>query len=113
MYARDFYSCRGAVRSWQAPVKQGGGDPLGSKTVIDRSASESAKGPRLQRLRASLFLVQSLANDGNIQAYVSIETEGDVLFTTATAVKTDAYSEEDKNYSDEGNFTFVSASVLN
>jgi len=91
-------------------VKQGGG---GSKTVIDRSASKSAKGPRLQRLRASLFLVQSLANDGNIQAYVSIETEGDVLFTTATAVKTDAYSEEDKNYSDEGFFTFVSPSVLN
>jgi len=89
------------------------GKSAGPKKVIDRSASESAKGPRLQRLRASLFLVQSLANDGNIQAYVSVETEGDVLFTTATAVKTDAYSEEDKNYSDEGNFTFVSPSVLN
>ena len=77
-----------------------GSDHVGGRETIDRSASESAKGPRLQKLRASLFLVEALADENNTQAYVAIETDGDVLFTCATNTTSLVYSEEDKNFGD-------------
>lgn len=81
--------------------------------TIDRSAAESAKGPRLQRLRAALFLIEALTRRDIIHAYVAVETEGDVFVSTHTPSETLVYSEEDKNYDKDASFSFVSHSVLN
>lgn len=85
--------------------------PAAAET-IERSASTSAKGPRLQRIRAALFLVESIS-DVNVQVYVAVEADGDVVLTTATTKGSAIYSEEDKNFDEKNAFTFVSPSVLN
>jgi hypothetical protein len=69
-----------------------------SDPTIDRSAAASAKGPRLQRLRAALFLLDAVAERANVQAYASVEAEGDAFIATSTSTESSAYSEEDKNY---------------
>ncbi|WP_404364372.1 hypothetical protein ACIHQR_29980 [Corallococcus coralloides] len=82
-------------------------------STIDRSAANSAKGPRLQRLRVALFLLDAIAERENVQAYAAVEAEGDVFVATSTSTLSTAYSEEDKNYDEDGAFTFVSAAVIN
>lgn len=82
-------------------------------TTIDRSAAASAKGPRLQRLRAALFLLEAVADDSSIQAYAAVEAKGDAAIVTASANESTTYSEEDKNYGADGAFTFVSEAVIN
>lgn len=114
--ATNFSTLHLLVRpSWHLVTKTTGAGVAGrmSGTPIDRSAADSAKGPRLQRLRASLFLVQAVTYEDNVQVYVAVEAEGDVVVTTATATESKVYSEEDKNYDEDGAFTFVSPSVIN
>lgn len=82
-------------------------------STIDRSAANSAKGPRLQRLRVALFLLEAIAEKENVQAYAAVEAEGDVFVATSTSTTSTAYSEEDKNYDEDGAFTFVSEAVIN
>jgi hypothetical protein len=84
-----------------------------SKYIIDRCAAASAKGPRLQRLRAAQFLLDAVTQQENVLAYASVEAEGDVFVATATASETVAYTEEDKNYAEDGAFTFVTPAVIN
>jgi hypothetical protein len=84
-----------------------------SKYIIDRCAASSAKGPRLQRLRAAQFLLDAVTQQENILAYAAVEAEGDVFVATATASETVAYTEEDKNYAEDGAFTFVTPAVIN
>ena len=95
------------------PPTVGGPSPQTSTATIDRSAAGGAKGPRLQRLRVALFLLDAVAERENVQAYAAVEAHGDVFVATSTATKSAAYSEEDKNYDDEGKFTFVTDAVLN
>ena len=82
-------------------------------TTINRDASRSAKGPRLQRLRAALFLLEAIADDSSVQVYAAVEAIGDVAITTASASGSNVHSEEDKNYDTDGAFTFVSEPVIN
>ena len=98
--------------SSQPPIADGTLHPVPDPT-IPRSAAGSAKGHRLQRLRATLFLVEAVADDENVQAYAAIEAAGDAFLATATAAGSTAYSEEDKNYDEDGAFTFVSPAVIN
>lgn len=84
-----------------------------SPGTIDRSASDSAKGPRLQRLRAALFIVKATSENANIQAYAAVEAHGDAYLATATAEGVAHYAEEDKNYDPSGSFTFVSPAIIN
>jgi len=98
--------------SSQPPTAKGPLHPVPHPT-IPRSAAASAKGPRLQRLRATLFLLEAVADDANVQAYAAVEAEGDAFVATASETGSTAYSEEDKNYDDDGVFTFVSPAVIN
>lgn len=84
-----------------------------TSSTIDRSAAESAKGPRLQRLRAALFLLDAIADDDNLQAYAAVEALGDASITTANAKTTASYFEEDKNYDSNSTLTFASTATLN
>ncbi|MES1178240.1 MAG: hypothetical protein ABUL62_28215 [Myxococcales bacterium] len=81
--------------------------------TIDRSAAGAAKGPRLQRIRVALFLLEAVAERDNVQAYAAVEAHGDAFLATATADQSNAYSEEDKNYALDGSFTFAADEVLN
>jgi hypothetical protein len=81
--------------------------------TIDRSAADAAKGPRLQRIRVALFLLEAVAERENIQAYAAVEAHGDTFLATARADGSAAYSEEEKNYEADGSFTFASEMVLN
>jgi hypothetical protein len=97
-----------------APPSVGAASPrTGAKLTIERSAADSAKGPRLQRLRVALFILDAIAEPGVIHAYAAVEAQGDAFVSTATTTATVAYSEEDKNYDADGAFTFPSGAVLN
>jgi hypothetical protein len=94
------------------PPQTGSSNPECEPT-IDRSAADSAKGPRLQRIRVALFLLEAVAERENVQAYAAVEAHGDAFLATARADASTAYSEEDKNYDADGTFTFASDAVLN
>lgn len=94
-------------------IPPGGGGSSTATATINRSAAPSAKGPRLQRIRVALFILDAVAQRENVQAYAAVEVEGDAFLATATAAQSTAYSEEDKNYDADGAFTFVSDAVLN
>ncbi len=84
-----------------------------SPPTIDRSAAPSAKGPRLQKLRAALFILEAVDANTSVQVYAGVEVEGDAFVTTADANGTSFYSEENKNYATDSSLTFVSDAVLN
>ena len=84
-----------------------------SDSTIDRSAAASAKGPRLQRLRVALFLLEAIAERSTVQAYAAVEARGDAFIAASTSTTSTVYSEEDKNHDEDGAFTFVSGDVLN
>ncbi len=79
--------------------------------IIDRDASKTSKGYRLQKLRAVELMLDSLASSETAYAYASIEIEGDVLIAEASQRGLKEYSEENKNYSKSSSFTLSSDEV--
>lgn len=81
--------------------------------TISRDAGPSAKGPRLQKLRTGLFLLDAVAAEENVQAYAGVEVAGDAHVRVATETGGSAYSEEDKNYGGDQAFTLATPTVIN
>ena len=80
---------------------------------IDRDVGRQSKGPRLQRLRAALFLVEATKLGNATVFYAAVEFEGDVHRASADSSKSEEYHEENKNYDPNVKFTMNSEEVLN
>lgn len=81
--------------------------------VIDREGADSSKGFRLQKLRATKLMLETLEKNPRSLFYTAIENVEDVFHSTVGSTEADEYYEEDKNYSGDGNFTLFSEPVLN
>jgi hypothetical protein len=82
-------------------------------SVISREAHASAKGPRLQRLRAVLLLLSSIETHKSPLVYAAVESLEDVSIVTATSEGSQEYFEEDKNYGSGAAFSLNSKEVKN
>lgn len=87
--------------------------PKKSAPPLTRDVGTQSKGPRLQKLRAVLLLVQATNKYPDAYALAAVELFGDVSLTTASASATTKYVEENKNYDKEVAFTMNSPEVLN
>lgn len=80
-------------------------------TIINREAGDKAKGPRLQRLRCVLLILEAIEKSEKPHIYAAVEHKDDV-YIKDIAAQTD-YLEQDKNYDIDSNFTFNSHEVIN
>lgn len=80
---------------------------------LTRDVGAQSRGPRLQRLRAVLLLIETAVGYPDINGSAAVEFLGDVSLTTADAASTQTYVEEDKNYDASVQFSMNSEQVLN
>jgi hypothetical protein len=80
---------------------------------VNRDVGPQSKGPRLQRLRAALLLINATKHYPEKMVYVAVEFQGDVCEVAAGTDGTEEYHEEDKNYDPKVSFTMNSEQVLN
>ncbi|QDU26280.1 hypothetical protein ETAA8_13570 [Anatilimnocola aggregata] len=80
---------------------------------ITRDVGPQAKGPRLQKLRAILMLVEATAEFPDVTTFAAVELHGDVSVSSSDSTESKKYIEEDKNYADTVSFTMNSNEVLN
>ena len=81
--------------------------------TIDREAGDSAKGFRLQLIRAIKLMLNTVQVDNNAIFFTAVENLEDVSHQIITDGKVINYFEEDKNYDLNGNFTIFSPPVIN
>lgn len=93
-------------------VKQMNSTPPGPST-ISRDAAAQQAGIRLQRLRAVSLLLDALDQSKSSHVLCATEYDGDVCLLKAPGRTPNLYSEENKNYAPDSNFTFASSEVLN
>lgn len=84
-----------------------------SASIINREASDKAKGFRLQKIRAIKLMLETIRNDSNSVFFTAIEHHEDVYHQTIQDGVSNTYMEEDKNYDLSSNFTIFSSTVLN
>jgi hypothetical protein len=82
---------------------------------VVRDVGPQSKGPRLQRLRAVLLLLESTApyQCGDTVTWVGVEFQGDVFESTASRETSEEYHEENKNYAPTTSFTMNSEEITN
>ncbi|MEN6461642.1 MAG: hypothetical protein ABFC94_09775 [Syntrophomonas sp.] len=85
---------------------------MNSKT-INREAGDKEKGPRLQKMRAALLLLNALSENDQAHIYCAIEYVGDIYISRTSKNDSSDYLEENKNYNEERTFTLNSHEVLN
>lgn len=80
---------------------------------ITRDVGIQSKGPRLQKLRAVLLLIEATKTYPQTHAYAAVEFQGDVYLGSGSASHGSEYVEENKNYDSSVAFTMNSTEVLN
>lgn len=84
-----------------------------SAETINREAGDKSKGPRLQKLRAILLILDAVEKNKNACIFSAVEYDEDVYLMTATTTESRELYEEDKNYDDRSVFTFNREQILN
>jgi hypothetical protein len=87
--------------------------PPNQDAVINRDVALQSKGPRLQRLRAVLFLIRALSGYPETNFLACVEFQGDVFATRGDTNQCEEYHEENKNYDPDIAFSMNSNEVLN
>jgi hypothetical protein len=82
------------------------------KKTINRDAGDKAKGPRLQKLRAVILMLDSCNPTlGKTHSYCAVETEEDVHFNNVSLLETFIYLEQDKELSTDRTLTYLNEEV--
>jgi hypothetical protein len=81
--------------------------------IISREANDKAKGPRLQRLRAIILMLETLERTPDAYFYSAVEDLEDVSLHHADDAASSEYYEENKNYDPRSSFTCNSQQVKN
>ncbi|MDB5345774.1 MAG: hypothetical protein JWP89_4151 [Schlesneria sp.] len=83
------------------------------KPQVTRDVGLQSKGPRLQKLRAVLLLIEATMTYPESHAYAAVEFQGDVFIGSGAASGGQEYVEENKYYDPSVSFTMNSNEVLN
>lgn len=81
--------------------------------AINRNATATDAGFRLQKMRAVKLILSELSKDRESTFWCSLEQGADVVLKSAEESKVSVYEEEDKHYDPETSFTLNSTEVLN
>lgn len=84
-----------------------------SPKKVNRDVGAQSKGPRLQRLRAALLLLEAKKANPHSRPIIAVELMGDVFRSESDGAGNVTYHEENKNYAPGTNFSFNSDEILN